>query len=183
MPPTPPSRPSTTSARPLLCALNELPTREASSSLTRYPTLCRWPAYDGPGFPRPTTNQSGSVIGPSLNSRPFLVRCSSRCSRVTTRLTAERSLLPGSGLVAGGLALGAGLALDGLLRLFTLDARVGLGASELGVDLLRGRSVGDVDDQRVVVGEHRAAARKGQVLGQDLVTDLSPLDGDLDELG
>ena len=25
------------------------------------PTLCRLPAYDGPGLPRPTTSQTGSV--------------------------------------------------------------------------------------------------------------------------
>src|SRR6478752_1481838 len=50
-----PSRPSTTSARSPLGAPNREPIRAASSSATRKPTLCRCPAYVGPGLPRPTT--------------------------------------------------------------------------------------------------------------------------------
>jgi hypothetical protein len=50
-----PSRPSTTRARDL-CDLNFPPMRDASRSVTRKPTLCRFPSYSGPGLPSPTTS-------------------------------------------------------------------------------------------------------------------------------
>src|SRR5689334_14042155 len=52
------------------------PAREASSSTTMAPTLCRLPAYLGPGLPRPTTSQVPSSLtgrkyaGRSAESRP-----------------------------------------------------------------------------------------------------------------
>src|SRR3712207_3656028 len=52
-----PNRASAVSARNPLATLNRLPARRASSSTTRKPTLCRCPAYAGPGLPRPTTSQ------------------------------------------------------------------------------------------------------------------------------
>src|SRR5581483_11472695 len=38
---------------------NGAPRRRASCSTTRWPTLCRVPAYAGPGFPSPTTTDAG----------------------------------------------------------------------------------------------------------------------------
>src|SRR5690554_3901515 len=54
-----PRRASATAARapPARGPPKLTPTRSASSSSTRWPTLCRWDAYAGPGLPRPATSQ------------------------------------------------------------------------------------------------------------------------------
>src|SRR5690554_1456779 len=54
-----PSRASATAARapPARGPAKLAPTRSASSSSTRWPTLWRWDAYAGPGLPRPATSQ------------------------------------------------------------------------------------------------------------------------------
>ena len=57
-----PRRPSRTWARDL-CDLKPLPIREASSSRTICPTLCRLWAYSAPGFPRPTISQVSVMRG------------------------------------------------------------------------------------------------------------------------
>src|SRR4051794_17173387 len=64
-----PSRASATAAwgrrdsKPDARAPNVAPVRRASSSRTIWPTLCRLPAYWGPGLPRPTTSHGPSLIG------------------------------------------------------------------------------------------------------------------------
>ena len=37
--------------------LSDSPALRASSSTTMKPMLCRWAAYPGPGFPKPTTSE------------------------------------------------------------------------------------------------------------------------------
>src|SRR3954453_19044427 len=126
--------------------------------------LCRLPAYEVPGFPSPTTNQTGSVIGSSREPRPFRTRSVRRRTggrngrRLGRRFGAGRaSLVAGLLLARGGtlgplapgsLGLGGGL----LLGLLALDANLGLGLGELLLDLLRGRRVGHVGDQ-VLLGD------------------------------
>ncbi|MNI80761.1 hypothetical protein D3C73_1373210 [compost metagenome] len=56
-----PSRPSTTWAR-ALWTLNFPPMREASSSSTIWPTLCRLLLYSLPGLPRPTISQVSVMV-------------------------------------------------------------------------------------------------------------------------
>src|SRR6476469_8940920 len=56
-----PRRPSRTWARDL-CDLKPPPTREASSSRTIWPTLCRLWLYSGPGLPRPTISQVSVMV-------------------------------------------------------------------------------------------------------------------------
>src|SRR6478609_2021130 len=108
--------------------------------------LCRLPAYVGPGFPSPTTNQTGSVIGASREPRPFRKINARGCrSRVVGGL---RLALGGVALALGGLGLGLG---DLLVGLVALDTDLGFGLLELRLDLLGGRGVGHVDDQGVVV--------------------------------
>src|SRR4051794_20933255 len=127
--------------------------------------LCRLPAYEGPGFPSPTTNQTGSVIGSSREPRPFRTRSvRRRTGRRNGRRFGRRfgggraSLVAGlllalgtrSTLARGTLGLGGSL----LLRLLALDADLGLGLGELLLDLLCGRRVGHVDDQVLLVEQH-----------------------------
>src|SRR6478672_5037534 len=133
--------------------------------------LWRFPAYDGPGFPSPTTNQTGSVIGSSREPRPFRTRSDRR--RIRGRASLPLGLLLGLARSALGLLGALGLHLG----LLALDADLGLGLGELLLDLLGGRGVGHVDDQVVVVDEDPRAARHRQVLGQDLVADVEALDG------
>ena len=80
-----PSRPSTTSAR-ALCLENRPPTRSASRSRTRKPTLCRFPRYAGPGFPSPTT-RNGSIYYSSAGagSPSVAAGASSACSVRSSR--------------------------------------------------------------------------------------------------
>src|SRR3546814_15922068 len=59
--------------------------------------------------------------------------------------------------LALGSSLGAGLALGGLLVLLALDTELALGLGELRLDLLGGRGVGHVDDQRLLVTLERGA--------------------------
>src|SRR4051812_28408220 len=58
---SPDSRPSTTWDR-LLWLLNLPPIRSASRSATMNPTLWRFPAYSGPGLPRPTTSHGPAAL-------------------------------------------------------------------------------------------------------------------------
>ena len=64
-----------------------------------------------------------------------------------------------------------------------LDAGLGLGLFQLGLQRLGGDLRGDVDDEQVLVGGQRGALREVEVLGEDLGADLGALDRDLDVLG
>ena len=164
----PASRPSTTSAG-ALCALNFAPIRSASRSTTMKPTLCRLPAYAGPGVAeaddqparRRPRRDPGRLGGPSAES------LSSRPARPRPRRRRPRPLALGGSLGRGGLLLVGRL---------VHDADLGLGLGQLGLDLLGGGGGGDVDDERLGVGDQGDAVGQRDVLGVDRGADLQALD-------
>ena len=64
-----------------------------------------------------------------------------------------------------------------------LDAGLGLGLGELGVELGLGGCRGDVDDEDVRVDGERRAAGQLEVAGVDLRAGVEALDRDLEGLG
>src|SRR4051794_26582259 len=89
------------------------------------------------------------------------VRAAARTGPVDVRVwrRAPRVVL-GSGLVALGRRVGGlgGGTLGGVLvGLLTLDASLGLGLGELGLEGLRGDGLRHVDDQRLRIGDERGA--------------------------
>ena len=95
----------------------------------------------------------------------------------------------GSGLVGGLVALGgSGLAGGGglaglLVGLLALDAGLGLGLGQLGLEGLLGDLRGDVDDERLGVGDERGALGQLDLAGEDLGAGREALDRDGDALG
>ena len=156
--------PRTATAR-ALCERRLALARAASSSMTMAPTLCRLPAYVGPGLPSPTTSQrSVEAMGGDAVER------ADRSGRLRPRRCPRRQR---RGL--GALGLG--------LRGLVLDAGLGLGLGELGLQRLGGDRRGDVDDEDLRVGDQRGALGQDQVGGVDLGAGREALDGDLDALG
>ena len=122
--------------------------------------MCRWPAYVGPGLPSPTTSQTSLVVMAAVPAR--------RVDRVSARSqpgrrgahsaespSAERSPSADSPSAASPSAASAASS----SRLVVLDAGLGLGLGELGLELLGGLRLGHVDDQGLGVGEQRASPR------------------------
>ena len=134
---------------------SRVPARLASSSSTMAPTLCRFPAYPGPGLPSPTTRN-----GPLGRIRAFFFlgrhrRGAGSAGAPGQSVLGQRETAQDSSSGAGGglgrsglLALGSRLGLP-LVRLLALDAGLGLGLVELGLERLGGRGADEVDDQRV----------------------------------
>lgn len=87
----------------------------------------------------------------------------------------------------GGVALGellvARRALGLVLGLVALDTGLGLGLGELGLEGLGGDLLGDVDDERLGVGDEGGALGDLDLGGEDLGAGLEALDGDDDRLG
>src|SRR5579875_2228514 len=64
-----PVRRTRAASAPALCARNAVAASRAIRSTTMAPTLCRLPAYLGPGLPRPTISQgASSVTGPPCHA-------------------------------------------------------------------------------------------------------------------
>src|SRR5215213_2738421 len=187
--------PARAPARAPLPAASRIPAREASTSSTIAPTLCRLPAYPGPGLPRPTTRNGpseggscaadGDAAGAPAVPAPPRVELSVRkmpssCSAVVGgllgrvhRLAAARVLWLGHDIALAG-------ALLGLAGLLALDAGLGLGLGELGLQGLGGRGTQEADDERVGVGHQRRAAREREVPGGDALAGLAAGDVHLD---
>ena len=80
---------------------------------------------------------------------------------------------------------GAGVAVGGssLVGLLALDAGLGLGVGELGLEGLLGDLRGDVDDEGLGVGDERGALGQLDLAREDLRAGLEALDRDGDALG
>ena len=150
--------------RGALCDLNFAPIRSASRSTTRNPTLCRLPAYAGPGVAE--ADDEPAVVGHGVGSPASADR------RERTSLSSAFS--PSASTGTRRLALGC---LGGsLLRVgrLVLDADLGLGLGQLGLDAPR-RSVGAVTLTTRPPASVTSVTPVGQldVAGVDLGADLA----------
>src|SRR5699024_10370933 len=90
--------------------------------------------------------------------------------------TPPSGLRDGSGLLRRVLALALGLALlSRLLGLLVLDAGILLGLGKLGLQGLLGDGLGDVDQERLGVGDQGDVLGQLDVPGQDLAAGLQAL--------
>ena len=123
------------------------PARRARRA-TMAPTLCRLPAYAGPGLPSPTTRPTGWPRGASCRrrgrgsaglSRRDSAGLAAAWSRSGTRRPRRHPRRP--------------------RRLLALDAGLGLGLGQLGLELLGGRRGEEAMTTGVGVGDQRRCPR------------------------
>src|SRR6478609_6546647 len=141
---------------------NDACARRASSSSTICPTLCRFPAYCGPGFPSPTTSQRPSLIAAPL---PPSSTCRNAGRPAPSRYRASRRGRRAARAPGGSLRGRGGLGL--------------VGGAVLGGD----RRDRDGDDDLLGVALEHGALRERQLAGGQRGAGLEALDGDLDVRG
>ena len=181
--------PATARARAPLPGGRRKPARAASSSRTIAPTLCRFPAYAGPGFP---ARRSGK--GPSEDAGGGRVRPSRGRRALPAPPLVVLSL---SGYLSSGLSVGAGHTSAGadssppsaVPSAFassdssrSMPASASSSASSASSCLRRG-SAEEADDQCVGVGHEGRAARQHELAGGDARARGAAGDVDLDGVG
>src|SRR5271165_3768628 len=174
---SPARTPDTTTAAVMARDLSRLKLALAcAASLSQHmkPTLCRLPAYCGPGLPRPAISQRSSATVGQPGAR--------RAAHLT------RGGAPGgghgSGCVPGWLsrcAVGRAGTLCWLLgpRHGSRLRDLSLGHAELGLDLLGSRRCEHMHDQGVRLDGEGDSSRQREVTGMYRIPDSHALDADL----
>ena len=120
------------------------------------------PAYPGPGLPSPTTRNGPSDIGGGTpRGRRQCRRPRGSCCR-SADASVVRGLLGRVHRLAAALVLRLRDDVAVGVGLLALDAGLGLGLVQLGLERLGGRGAEEADDQRLGVGDQRRAARAGR---------------------